>query len=90
MVRVPRSADSAKQGRPHDRVPGAVRISGPEIAHRAHEVPREAPVAVHYGVRCRAAIAPSPLDRAGVRPVLHVIWPYSDWGRLDLATTIPG
>jgi rhodanese-related sulfurtransferase len=74
----------------HGHVPGAVRLSVPDIAHHAHELPREAPVAVHCGVGYRAAIAASLLERAGLRRIIHVIGPYSDWDRLHLAATIPG
>src|SRR5439155_557023 len=43
----------------HGHVPGAVRMPVPDISHHAHELPREAPVAVHCGVGYRAAIAAS-------------------------------
>jgi hydroxyacylglutathione hydrolase len=74
----------------HGHVPGAVRMPVPDIAHHAHEVPREAPVAVHCGVGYRAAIAASLLEQAGLRRIIHVIGPYTDWDRLHLAATIPG
>jgi hydroxyacylglutathione hydrolase len=74
----------------HGHVPGAVRMPVPDIAHRAHELPPEAPVAVHCGVGYRAAIAASILEQAGLRRIIHVIGPYSDWDRLHLASTIPG
>jgi hydroxyacylglutathione hydrolase len=74
----------------HGHVPGAVRMPVPDIAHHAHELPREAPVAVHCGVGYRAAIAASLLEQAGLRRIIHVIGPYSDWDRLHLAATIPG
>jgi hydroxyacylglutathione hydrolase len=74
----------------HGHVPGAVRMSVPDIPHHAHELPREAPVAVHCGVGYRAAIAASLLEQAGLRRIIHVIGPYSDWDRLHLAATIPG
>jgi hydroxyacylglutathione hydrolase len=62
----------------------------PDISHHAHEIPREAPVAVHCGVGYRAAIAASLLEQAGLHRIIHVIGPYSDWDRLHLAATIPG
>jgi hydroxyacylglutathione hydrolase len=74
----------------HGHVPGAVRMPVPDIPHHAHEIPREAPVAVHCGVGYRAAIAASLLEQAGLRRIIHVIGPYSDWDRLHLAATIPG
>jgi hydroxyacylglutathione hydrolase len=74
----------------HGHVPGAVRMPVPDISHHAHELPREAPVAVHCGVGYRAAIAASLLEQAGLRRIIHVIGPYSDWDRLHLAATIPG
>jgi hydroxyacylglutathione hydrolase len=74
----------------HGHVPGAVRMPVPDIAHHAHELPREAPVAVHCGVGYRAAIAASLMEQAGLRRIIHVIGPYSDWDRLHLASTIPG
>lgn len=74
----------------HGHVPGAVRMPVPDISHHAHELPREAPVAVHCGVGYRAAIAASLLEQAGLRRIIHVIGPYSDWDRLHLAATVPG
>jgi hydroxyacylglutathione hydrolase len=74
----------------HGHVPGAVRMPVPDIPHHAHELPREAPVAVHCGVGYRAAIAASLLEQAGLSRIIHVIGPYSDWDRLHLAATIPG
>jgi rhodanese-related sulfurtransferase len=74
----------------HGHVPGAVRMPVPDISHHAQELPREAPVAVHCGVGYRAAIAASLLEQAGLRRIIHVIGPYSDWDRLHLAATIPG
>ena len=74
----------------HGHVPGAVRMPVPDISHHAHELPREAPVAVHCGVGYRAAIAASLLEQAGIRRIIHVIGPYSDWDRLHLAATMPG
>ena len=74
----------------HGHVPGAVRMPVPDISHHAHELPREAPVAVHCGVGYRAAIAASLLEQAGLHRIIHVIGPYSDWDRLHLAETIPG
>ncbi len=66
-------------------VPGAVHIYGPDIPHRAHELPREAPVAVHCGSGYRAAIAASLLEQAGMQRIVHVNGEYSDWDRLHLA-----
>jgi len=74
----------------HGHVPGAVRMPVPDISHHAHELPREAPVAVHCGVGYRAAIACSLLEQAGFSRIIHVIGPYSDWDRMHLAATIPG
>ena len=74
----------------HGHVPGAVRMPVAEVTHHAHEIPREAPVAVHCGVGYRASIAASLLEQAGLGRIIHVIGPYSDWDRLHLAATIPG
>ena len=74
----------------HGHVPGAVRMPVQDVSHHAHELPRVAPVAVHCGVGYRAAIAASLLEQAGLRRIIHVIGPYSDWDRLHLAATIPG
>jgi hydroxyacylglutathione hydrolase len=74
----------------HGHVPGAIRMAVPDVAHHAHEVPREAPVAVHCGVGYRAGIAASLLEQAGLRRIIHIHGPYSDWDRLHLAATVPG
>ena len=74
----------------HGHVPGALRMPVPDVSHHAHEIPRDAPVAVHCGVGYRAAIAASLLEQAGLHRIIHVIGPYSDWDRLHLAATIPG
>ena len=74
----------------HGHVPGAVHLPVPSVEHHAHELPREAPVAVHCGVGYRAGIAASILEQAGFSRIIHVLAPYSDWDRLHLAETIPG
>ena len=74
----------------HGHVPGAVHMYVPDVAHHHHEIPREAPVAVHCGAGYRAGIAASLLEQAGFRRIIHVAGPYSDWDRLHLAATIPG
>jgi len=74
----------------HGHVPGSLHMYVPDVAHHSHEIPREAPVAVHCGVGYRAGIACSLLEQAGLRRIIHVIGPYSDWDRLHLASTIPG
>ncbi len=70
-------------------VPGAIHIYVPDIAHRAAEIPLEAPVAVHCASGYRAGIAASLLEQAGLKRILHVNGPYSDWDRLHLAETVP-
>jgi hydroxyacylglutathione hydrolase len=70
-------------------VPGAVHIYVPDIPHRAAEIPIEAPVAVHCASGYRAGIAASLLEQAGLKRIIHVNGPYSDWDRLHLAETIP-
>jgi len=70
-------------------VPGAVHIYVPDVPHRAGEVPPEAPVAVHCASGYRAGIAASLLEQAGLKRIIHVNGPYSDWDRLHLAETIP-
>lgn len=74
----------------HGHVPGAVHMYVPDVAHHAHEVPREAPVAVHCASGYRAGTAASLLEQAGFRRIIHVIGEWSDWDRLHLASTIPG
>jgi hydroxyacylglutathione hydrolase len=70
-------------------VPGAVHMYVPDIPHRADEIPKEAPVAVHCASGYRAGIAASLLEQAGLRHIIHVNGPYSDWDRLHLAETVP-
>ena len=70
-------------------VPGAVHIYVPDIPHRAAEIPLEAPVAVHCASGYRAGIAASLLEQAGLKRIIHVNGPYSDWDRLHLAETVP-
>jgi hydroxyacylglutathione hydrolase len=66
-------------------VPGAVHIYVPDVPGRAHEIPGEAPVAVHCASGYRAGIAASLLEQAGLKRVIHVNGEYSDWDRLHLA-----
>ena len=70
-------------------VPGAVHIYVPDVPHRSDEIPREAPVAVHCASGYRAGIAASLLEQAGLKRIIHVNGPYSDWDRLHLAETVP-
>ena len=74
----------------HGHVPGAVHLYVPDVAHHAHELPAQAPVAVHCGAGYRAGIAASILEQAGFTRIIHVAGPYSDWDRLHLAETVPG
>src|SRR6266508_243880 len=66
-------------------VAGAVHIYVPDVPHRADEIPREAPVAVHCASGYRAGIAASLLEQAGLKRIIHVNGEYSDWDRLHLA-----
>ena len=70
-------------------VPGAVHIYVPDIPSRSAEIPREAPVAVHCASGYRAGIAASLLEQAGLKRIVHVNGPYSDWDRLHLAESHP-
>lgn len=70
-------------------VPGAVHIYVPDVPFRAAEIPAEAPVAVHCASGYRAGIAASLLEQAGLKRIIHVNGPYSDWDRLHLAETVP-
>jgi hydroxyacylglutathione hydrolase len=70
-------------------VPGAVHIYVPDVPYRAAEIPPEAPVAVHCASGYRAGIAASLLEQAGLKRIIHVNGPYSDWDRLHLAETVP-
>ena len=70
-------------------VPGAVHMYVPDVPHRAGEIPREAPVAVHCASGYRAGIAASLLERAGLTRIIHVNGEYSDWDRLHLAESVP-
>ena len=66
-------------------VPGAVHIYVPDVPHRAGEIPRDAPVAVHCASGYRAGISASLLEQAGLTRIIHVNGEYSDWDRLHLA-----
>jgi hydroxyacylglutathione hydrolase len=70
-------------------VPGAVHMYVPDVPYRADEIPREAPVAVHCASGYRAGIAASLLEQAGLKQIIHVNGPYSDWDRLHLAEIRP-
>ncbi|HEY8864442.1 MAG TPA: MBL fold metallo-hydrolase [Candidatus Dormibacteraeota bacterium] len=70
-------------------VPGAVHLYVPDVSHRAGEIPTEAPVAVHCASGYRAGIAASLLEQAGLKRIIHVNGPYSDWDRLHLAESKP-
>ena len=70
-------------------VPGSVHIYVPDVPYRAGEIPLEAPVAVHCASGYRAGIAASLLEQAGLKRIIHVNGPYSDWDRLHLAETRP-
>ena len=70
-------------------VPGAVHVYVPDVPYRAAEIPAEAPVAVHCASGYRAGIAASLLEQAGLKRIIHVNGPYSDWDRLHLAETVP-
>jgi hydroxyacylglutathione hydrolase len=56
-------------------VPGAVHMYVPDVPHRADEIPREAPVAVHCATGYRSAIAASLLEQAGLKRIIHVNGP---------------
>ena len=71
-------------------VPGAVHMYVPDVPHRAGEIPRDAPVAVHCASGYRAGIAASLLEQAGLKRIIHVNGEYSDWDRLHLAESVPG
>jgi hydroxyacylglutathione hydrolase len=68
-------------------VPGAVHMYVPDVAHHADEIPAGAPVAVHCASGYRAGIAASLLEQAGLKRIIHVNAPFSDWDRLHLAET---
>ena len=70
-------------------VPGAVHIYVPDVPYRTDEIPREAPVAVHCASGYRAGIAASLLEQGGLKTIIHVNGPYSDWDRLHLAESRP-
>jgi hydroxyacylglutathione hydrolase len=70
-------------------VPGAVHLYVPDVSYRASEIPTEAPVAVHCASGYRAGIAASLLEQAGLKRIIHVHGPYSDWDRLHLAESRP-
>jgi hydroxyacylglutathione hydrolase len=70
-------------------VPGALHMYVPDVPHRAAEIPPEAPVAVHCASGYRAGIAASLLEQAGLKRIIHVNGPYSDWDRLHLAQVRP-
>lgn len=70
-------------------VPGAVHMYVPDVPYRANEIPVDAPVAVHCASGYRAGIAASLLEQAGLKRIIHVNGPYSDWDRLHLAESRP-
>ncbi len=70
-------------------VPGALHMYVPDVAHRAGEIPHDAPVAVHCASGYRAAIAASLLEQAGLTRIIHVNGEYSEWDRLHLAEARP-
>ncbi len=70
-------------------VPGALHMYVPDVPQRAHEIPHEAPVAVHCASGYRAGIAASLLEQAGLKRIIHVNGEYSDWDRLHLAQSKP-
>ncbi|MHB8611598.1 MAG: MBL fold metallo-hydrolase [Candidatus Dormibacteraceae bacterium] len=70
-------------------VPGAVHLYVPDVLYRAGEIPGQAPVAVHCASGYRAGIAASLLEQAGLKQIIHVNGPYSDWDRLHLAESRP-
>jgi hydroxyacylglutathione hydrolase len=70
-------------------VPGALHMYVPDVPHHASEIPHEAPVAVHCASGYRAGIAASLLEQAGLKRIIHVNGPYSDWDRLHLAESRP-
>lgn len=70
-------------------VPGAIHMYVPDIPHRADEIPRDAPVAVHCASGYRAGVAASLLEQAGLTRIIHVNGEFSDWDRLHLAETRP-
>jgi hydroxyacylglutathione hydrolase len=70
-------------------VPGALHMYVPDVPYRAGEIPGEAPVAVHCASGYRAGIAASLLEQAGLKRIIHVNGPYSDWDRLHLAESRP-
>jgi len=70
-------------------VPGALHMYVPDVPQRAHEIPHEAPVAVHCASGYRAGIAASLLEQAGLKRIIHVNGEYSDWDRLHLAQSRP-
>ena len=70
-------------------VPGALHMYVPDVPARAHEIPHNAPVAVHCASGYRAGIAASLLEQAGLRRIIHVNGEYSDWDRLHLAESRP-
>ncbi len=71
-------------------VPGSVHMYVPDIPHRVEEIPASAPVAVHCASGYRAGIAASLLEQAGLKRIIHVNGPYSDWDRLHLAEVHTG
>ncbi|MGH7764372.1 MAG: MBL fold metallo-hydrolase [Candidatus Dormibacteraceae bacterium] len=70
-------------------VPGSVHMYVPDVPHHAHDIPTEAPVAVHCASGYRAGIAASLLEQAGLKRIIHVNGEYSEWDHLHLAETIP-
>ncbi|MFZ0217397.1 MAG: MBL fold metallo-hydrolase [Candidatus Dormiibacterota bacterium] len=74
----------------HGHVPGAVHLDVAEVPHHAHELPREAPVAVYCAAGYRSAIAASLLEQAGIGHIVHVNGRFASWREHGLAETVPG
>lgn len=62
-------------------IPGTIHIPLGHLAERAHELPRDKPIAVHCQGGGRAAIAASVLQAQGFEQVAAVQGGYSEWER---------
>jgi hydroxyacylglutathione hydrolase len=71
------------------RVPGAVHISGGELAGRHDEVPRDRPIAVYCGSGYRSSVATSVLKAHGRKEVYNVLGGFAAWKARKLPIARP-
>lgn len=68
-------------------IPGAVHITGAELAEREPELPRDRPIAIICGSGYRSSVAASLLKRRGHGQVYNVLGGMTGWNAEGLRTT---